>query len=325
MSSVKISVIVPFFGVERFIGRCVESLMNQTLTEGVEFLFIDDGSEDGSRHILEQLLGAYPSRNARIITHNRNYGLPTARNTGLSVARGLYILHCDSDDYLEPDMLESLYDEALRSEAEIVYCDYFKSFSNRETVSLQPLCTTPQEILRSLLHGNMQYNVWNKLVKRDLYHRSGVRFPEGHTFGEDTSMILLFASATSVSGICRPLYHYVQYNESALTKQISSRDMVALRFNTQRVIDYLSAKGVSRRDLDAFAYLMKWPLLTTGKYDEFKRWRELFPALRLSSVLKSRISLRIKLIEVFAQWGQWWAVWLHYRLIIRLYYSIALK
>lgn len=187
MSPVNISVIVPFYGVERFIGRCVESLMNQTLTEGVEFLFIDDGSVDRSRQIIEETLGAYPWREAKIITHDKNRGLPAARNTGLSSARGRYILHCDSDDYLEPDMLELLYEEALRSHAEIVFCDFFKSFTDRETIVRQPLCATPHEALRQLLHGSMQYNVWNKLVSRQLYERAGMRFSEGHTLGEDTA------------------------------------------------------------------------------------------------------------------------------------------
>ena len=109
----KVSVIIPIYNVELFIERCVVSLMEQTLEE-VELIFVDDASPDGSVNILREVVGRYPSRKdcVKIITHSENKGLPAARNTGLAEATGEYIFYCDSDDFVELDLLESLYNKA---------------------------------------------------------------------------------------------------------------------------------------------------------------------------------------------------------------------
>ena len=100
----EVSVIIPMYGVEKYIERCARSLMEQSLTTGVEFLFINDASNDKSVSVLEKVLLDYPSRKAasQIITHETNKGLPSARNTGLERARGEYVVHIDGDDFPEP-------------------------------------------------------------------------------------------------------------------------------------------------------------------------------------------------------------------------------
>ena len=101
-----ISVIIPIYKVEEFIVRCVNSLMQQTMEE-VEFIFVNDATPDDSMVLLQLALNNFPERKAQvhILNHEVNQGLPAARNTGLRVATGEYIYHCDSDDYLEPDAL----------------------------------------------------------------------------------------------------------------------------------------------------------------------------------------------------------------------------
>lgn len=108
-----ITVIIPMYKVSRFIEKCATSLMEQTLQD-VEFLFIDDCSPDDSREKLERVLAAYPDRDARILAHEHNMGLPAARNTGLAEARGEWIFHCDGDDWVEADMLEKMISAARK-------------------------------------------------------------------------------------------------------------------------------------------------------------------------------------------------------------------
>ena len=120
----KVSVIIPFYKVERYIKRCATSLLTQTLDD-VEFIFVDDASPDSSRDILLSVIKEHPEKAVTILTHQSNKGLPAARNTGLGVATGDYIYHCDSDDWLEPDMLEKLVGSAERNDADIVYCDFW--------------------------------------------------------------------------------------------------------------------------------------------------------------------------------------------------------
>lgn len=104
----KVSVIIPVYKVEKFVERCVRSLMEQTM-DGIEYIFVDDASPDDSILILHKVLVDYPERSERvkILVHSENKGLPAARNTGLAVAKGEYVFHCDSDDFVEKDLLST--------------------------------------------------------------------------------------------------------------------------------------------------------------------------------------------------------------------------
>ena len=190
MSAYKVSVIVPVYGVQNFIEHCAVSLLSQTLKE-VEFIFIDDATLDDSIKILEKVIARFLDRNVIILKHEYNKGLPAARNTGLKVATGEYIFHCDSDDFVEPDMLEKLYNEAVKRDADIVWCDWFLTFNQNERYMKEPFYNTTNDILCSILSGTMKYNVWNKLVKHSLYINNNILFPSGHAMGEDMTMIRL--------------------------------------------------------------------------------------------------------------------------------------
>ena len=102
----KVSVIIPIYKVEAFIERCATTLMEQTLRE-VEYIFVDDATPDSSIQVLEEVVTRYPERKEQvhIVHHGTNKGLPAARNTGLSLATGEYIFHCDSDDYVDQSYL----------------------------------------------------------------------------------------------------------------------------------------------------------------------------------------------------------------------------
>ena len=116
-----ISIIVPIYKVENYIERCVRSLLEQTYI-GIEYIFVDDCSPDSSISILKKVIKEYPTRidQIKIISHEKNMGLPAARNTGLKMAIGDYIFHCDSDDYVEKDMIEKMYQTAKEKDADIV-------------------------------------------------------------------------------------------------------------------------------------------------------------------------------------------------------------
>ena len=141
----KVSVIVPIYKVEPFIGRCAQSLMEQTLTD-VEFIFVDDASPDSSISVLRKVIAKYSERNkhVKVLTHAENKGLPAARNTGLAVAHGEYIFHCDSDDFIELGMLEQLYRKAIETDADIVWCDWWLSFAKNERYMKQLDAEFPQ-------------------------------------------------------------------------------------------------------------------------------------------------------------------------------------
>lgn len=325
----KVSVIVPVYKVETFIGRCAESLFSQTLAD-VEYIFVDDASPDGSMEVLEKVLVRHPDRkpHVRILRHECNKGLPAARNTGLVQASGEYIFHCDSDDYVEPDMLEVMYGAAADAGADIVWSDWYLTFSKNERYMPQPDYDTPEAALKGMLGGAMKYNVWNKLTRRSLYTDNAISFPSGYAMGEDMTMLLLFACASKVCHVPGAYYHYVKMNTGALTGSSSSEKYDALRHNVRMVENFLHERCGDRYDMElAFLKLeAKYPLLVAGAgRSRYRMWKEWYPEANRYIMKNRNVSLRSRLLQWCAAKGQFWIVRLHYILICRLVYGVIYR
>lgn len=325
---IKVSVIVPIYNVSRFIERCAESLMQQTL-DGVEFIFINDATPDNSIELLRSVIARYPARatQVKIVEHEHNKGLPAARNTGLAVATGEYVFHCDSDDYVEPTMLEVLYNAAKETGVDIVWCDWFLTFAQNERYMKQPSFDTPMEALKAMLSGGMKYNVWNKLVRRSLYVDNGIEFPAGYGMGEDMTMMMLFAHAKSVAYVPRAFYHYVKLNTGAFSQTYSDRHLVELKHNVQRTATYLQdvVDGDVEKELAFFKLEAKFPFLISGKGAKYRLWKEWYPEANRYILENRNVSARSRWLQWAAWHGQWWIVWLHYQLVIRVIYGIIYR
>lgn len=328
MEESKLSVIVPIFKVAPFIERCVRSLFEQTLLE-VEYLFVDDASPDESVAILKRVMAEYPERAAqsRILVHELNKGLPAARNTGLAVARGEYIFHCDSDDFVEPNLLEALYGKAKATEADVVWCDFWLSFEQNERYMKVREYATPAEALRGMLVGAMKYNVWNKLVRRSLYTEQAIRFPDGHSMGEDMTMIRLMACAKRVAYVPEALYHYVRLNMSALTQTFSERHMVDIRHNVDETVAFLRTKlGADiEPQIALFQLSVKLPFLISDKRSDYRRWTEWYPESNRYIMQATELPWRTRLLQWLAAKRQFWAVWLYYKVVYKFLYGVIYK
>ena len=129
----KVSIVVPIYGVEKYIERCARSLFEQTY-EDIEYVFVNDATLDNSIQKLNEIIDKYSHRreHIKVLSHKENKGLPAARNTGLSVVTGEYIYHCDSDDWIEKDMIQSLCEKVIQEKADIVWCDWYISFKKNE-------------------------------------------------------------------------------------------------------------------------------------------------------------------------------------------------
>ncbi|MBR4996065.1 MAG: glycosyltransferase family 2 protein [Alistipes sp.] len=324
----KISVIVPIYKVEAFIERCVVSLMEQTL-DSVEYLFVDDASPDNSVRILQEVINRYPNRlsQVKIITHSENEGLPAARNTGLAKASGEYIFHCDSDDFVELDMLEKLYNKAKEIDADIVWCDFFLTFEKNERYMKQPNFETSMDALKAMLSGAMKYNVWNKLVKRSLYTDNKIAFPAGYGMGEDMTMMMLYANAQTVAYIPRAFYHYVKLNIGAFSQTYSERHLVELKHNVERVTNYIQdiVGDKLEQELAFFKLDVKFPFLITDDVRKYRMWREWYPEADKYIGQNKKISARSQALQWLASKGQFWAVRLYYILIYKLIYGVIYK
>ena len=325
---VKVSVIVPIYKVEPFIKRCANSLFEQTL-QNVEYIFVDDATPDNSIHLLKEVVAFYPNRNEQIhiIHHKVNKGLPAARNTGLEMVSGEYIFHCDSDDYVEPDMLEKLYQKAEETNADMVWCDWFLTFAEKERYMKQPSFDTPLEALKAMLSGGMKYNVWNKLVRSSLYVENDIKFPAGFGMGEDMTMMMLFVHAKKVAYVPQAFYHYVKLNTGAFSQTYSEQHLTELKHNIQRICDYMQTVLGDKveQELAFFKLDAKFPFLISNDSKKYILWKEWYPEVN-SYILKNKnVSLRSRFLQWFAWKGQFWLVRLHYYLLYKFVYGIIYK
>lgn len=324
----KISVIIPMYKVEQFIVRCAVSLMEQTLSE-IEYIFVDDATPDNSIALLGEVLKKYPERkdNVQIISHEKNKGLPAARNTGLAIAKGEYIFHCDSDDYVEKDMLEQLYKKAKEDDADIVWCDWWLSFARNERYMKQPEYFTSIDALKGMLSGVMKFNVWNKLVKRKLYTDSDIVFPAGYGMGEDMTMMKLFARAEKVVYLPKAFYHYVQLNAGAFSKTYSERHLLELQHNVSLLITDLQQKFENKldREIAYFKLDVKFPFLISGDAAKYALWKKWYPEANKYILKNKNLSLRSRGLQWLASKNQFWAVRVYYYCVHCFIYGLIYR
>ena len=164
----KVSVIVPVYGVEKYIERCARSLFEQTLDD-IEFLFIDDCTPDRSIEILQQVLEEYPQRKPQVIIHRMEYnsGQAAVRKWGMQNATGEYVIHCDSDDWVDKDMYRAMYEKAMEDEADMVVCDYVVSDSEKILERyIGCVDDNTDNFIMDIFHQKVSWSLWNKLFKK---------------------------------------------------------------------------------------------------------------------------------------------------------------
>ena len=174
MNDIKISVIVPIYKAELFIERCARSLMEQTMKDGIEFVFINDCTPDNSMQILERVIDDYPERSNQIIIWNNpeNFGVTKSRKKGIELSNGEYIGWCDSDDWCEKNMFEKMYNKASDDSSDIIVCNYYEvtEGKNREICIVHT--ENPQIAIINSIYGRSFSGVlWNQIVKKRIIQK----------------------------------------------------------------------------------------------------------------------------------------------------------
>lgn len=218
----QISVIVPIFKAESTLFRCLDSLKAQTFRD-FEVLMIDDGSPDCCGKMIDD----YAQKDSRFKAfHKQNGGVSSARQFGIDHAQGVYTIHADPDDWVEPTMLEDLYLKAQEENADMVICDFYENtYKGQKYVKQQPSALDHQTVLKELfqrLHGSC----CNKLVKRTCYSEGNVRFPEGISRCEDQYVnSALLMNNIKVAYLPKAYYHYVRNDNPTLSKSYSATSL----------------------------------------------------------------------------------------------------
>lgn len=248
----EISIIVAIYNAEKYLYRCIKSLKNQFFTS-FEVLLIDDGSTDKSGIICEEVA----KKDQRfLVFHKQNEGVSATRQFGVDHAHGIYTIHVDPDDWVEPTYLDALYKQALVSSADIIVCDFFQHEENRNFINRQNIVgMTNNDIIHALLQGKIQGSVGNKLIKRESYNKYGVKFPKGINIWEDLYVCCLFFMYDVVSSyVPQVLYHYDRRQNlfsytHTLTPIIIEQNTCFVRFFEKKLPNFFYDDLLSRKKL----------------------------------------------------------------------------
>jgi len=267
----KISVIVPVFNVQNYLKNCVDSILSQTFND-FEVLLINDGSTDNSGIICDE----YAEKDDRIkVIHKKNEGVSAARNDGIKNANGSFLIYVDSDDYIEKTMLEDMYNNAQKTGADIVACDFYQEYLDK-SVYTSAYYENKEEFFRAVLANNWGV-MWKMLVKADLYSKNNIYFPPKIDAGEDYFVcVKLVFYAQKISCIKQAYYHYVRSNpNSIIAIQTEERTLNQID-STKLVQSFLIEKGVYAKYEKEFSirkFLAKNSLVKTN----YPLWKITFP------------------------------------------------
>lgn len=300
-----LSIIVPVYDVERYLPKCMDSILAQTFTD-FELILVDDGSPDNC----PALCDAAAARDARIrVIHQKNRGLSAARNAGLDAARGAWIGFVDSDDYIAPEMYEAMYHAVQSTGADLALCDYAEvdeagAPCQSMHIRLEKKDFTGRDLLKNATDSTIQ-PAWNKLYRRDVFAQ--LRYPEGK-LNEDLFLIPEICLNTQKAVVVpKALYYYVQRGGSIMSGNKTLRHFDAAEA-AQRYWDCL----VENAAYDALANAAKF---TMGSVSQV--YRQLPPVLRKAPRSREMLRMQFEVVNHTRRyctvpgglWLQSWLLW----------------
>lgn len=221
-----ISIIVPVYNVEKYLEKCINSLINQTITN-IEIILVDDGSQDASGTICDQ----FEKKDQRIrVYHKKNEGLSSARNFGIDMANGEYIGFIDSDDYVDLDMYELLYCNLKKEDADISMCDLYHCYDDTEPqANSKPEYFVFDKVtaIKTVMEAKKtSVTAVNKLYKKELFDK--VRYPQGKLSEDAFVIVELLLEADSIVLDTHSKYYYVHRKNSITTSSFKEKDLNVL-------------------------------------------------------------------------------------------------
>lgn len=214
-----VSICVPVYGVERFIEQCAESLFNQTY-RNIEYIFVNDCTKDKSIEILKTVLARYPNRKSQvhIINHITNQKLGNTRNTAVAAAEGEFIIHVDSDDYIDLNLVEKCVERQMNTNADIVYFDGIKYTKTKREILKRPDKPNKDQMLLETLRHSIPVSIWGLMIRKSLYDKNGIKVENNVNCSEDYMVTArLFYYAGKLAKIKGVYYNYNCTNEDSIT------------------------------------------------------------------------------------------------------------
>lgn len=303
----KVSVIIPVYGVEKYIERCAISLFEQTLQD-IEYIFVNDCTKDTSIDIILNVIEKYKNRKdyIRIINHEFNMGLPAARKTGILASKGDYIIHCDSDDWVSKDLYEKLYNSIAKSNADVAICDIKCTDGNSITSSLTGTITVDfNEFLRNTIRMKSSWSLVNKMFKREIYS-DNIIYPTSY-MGEDMALCLQLLTACHKMTYINDSYYYYFMN-SQTESRTENRDIIIGLYtmftqNFMIVLKHFKEVDLYKRYSDDFSYVLFLNSLIFAKRAKsiffLRKKKYNIPTTPLNVFYDKSISLSLRIQSLF--------------------------
>lgn len=297
-----ISVIVPVYNTEKYLDRCIQSILSQTYSN-IEILLIDDGSTDSSGAICDK----YAEQDSRVrVFHKANGGASTARNMGLDNAKGEWIAFVDSDDWIDAEMYEEMLSIAEARSVSAVYCDIVMEYSNCRNIDryisqyenhqLMYDCIAPITVV--------YFSMCNKLVAKEVYDKNNIRAVEGANMWEDVELALktrYFVPSSAV--VNKTFYHYNMQNESSTTHNVMISRVEGQIERVKQIEQFFIEQGEEKKYkhfISLLKFQAKFELFGEHKWQWMKTFNEAKWSLhKLGNVLSSREILKYYLVSFF--------------------------
>lgn len=282
-----VSIIIPIYNVEKYLRACVDSVLEQTYGD-LQVILVDDGSTDSCGRICDEYSGVDP----RIqVIHKENGGLSDARNAGLAVAKGEFVLYLDSDDYLKLTAIASLLETQSKTNGDIVLGNFYYAFPDHEYPApawhQSDMVLDNKQAMEALIDGRIETFAWGKLIRREIAVK--YPFPKGKVFEDHFWTHFVFAEARKVALLAQPLVHYRQRDNSiSFTFDIKRLDMLEGWVNRKAFLEqhYPSLlETCYKRYAERYAGLA-WLVLTRMKgsrREAFHRLRAFNAGIRLQN------------------------------------------
>lgn len=223
MNKCKVSIIVPVYGVEKYIDKCLNSLVKQSLKE-IEVIVVNDGTKDNSQKIVDKYVKKYPDKIKSYIKENGGQG--SARNYGLKKATGEYIGYVDSDDFVEKDMYKKLYNKAKENNYDIVVCGNYNVSEDYQNKNIDAFINNYNTDLENIFFGKMA--VWNKIYKRDILIKNKLEFKEKVWYEDLAFTLKAIMNSNTFAFIDEPLYDYLIREGSTMNNSNVQRNLEIL-------------------------------------------------------------------------------------------------
>lgn len=297
---IKISIIIAIYNCEKYIEECARSLFEQTLDD-IEYIFVNDATPDKSIEILGKVMEDCPNRKPfiKIINLEKNGGVSNARRIGIENATGEYVIHTDSDDWVDKDMYERLYQKAKETDADIVGCNFRHEFSDVQYDFHQQYAETMEENISRLINGRIFPSLCTSLTRRSLIEDNGITFPVGFNMGEDLFFNLqLYLHAKKIVSMEWAPYHYRHTEDSSCIqrtrKSIDSDIAIAGMIEKHMKEQYLYDKYA--KDIEYRKFFSKLPLMQNlDSKENYQEWLNIYPETNKHIWLYKQLSWKQRL------------------------------